>query len=383
MKNLFICFSGIESKEERKRMVKICRYLGGIYSNGLKDVTTHLVTNDVFSQKYYFASQHKMKIMKPEWIQEMWQKSQEGSCNLNPEDPSFDRYKLPIFHKIIASATGLDSNVKKKLMENFEANGGDFSQVFKTATVKIIFLLPKDLDSAKAKAAAKFDIKCVHPSWVDDSIAAGYALPIKDNYIVEKPAFIKASTPTRESAAPEKFHFDNTMLSEITTNSSTAVHMTLEETQRSDRAVQTTISSPRKLHTAPAMQLKTTDKVPKENKNLSTRSLKSLGNVKNDTFKKPGPARSVRESAPPFIQQIEDEKENKTKTDEDTDESFVQFLCGTNVLIYGFTDEESILSLYQDLEKYGANLVDAQFKKLIDYVVTPCEVIELEEPQVN
>lgn len=384
MKNFYICFASFEDKKKKAKLIKYVYYMGGYYSNSLKEITTHLVTNDIHSQKYYYANEHKMKIMKPEWIQDYWEMQQDINFNISPDDESFDNYKLPLFNGIVACSTGIDLPTKRHLMEVIESNGGEFSQTFKTATVNILFMTPKDLDSAKGKAAIKFKIKCAYTSWVFDSIKAGYALPLNDKYLISPS--IKASTPTKETSGLGKFNFDNTMLSDITAVNSTAKHLTFEETQRSTRASVARTSSAG-IQQSYSIQKKVTEKNVMINASTSNRRVRaSSSNVKNDTFKKPPPI------IPSKLSNTRNTLHEKENIQEQTlldisatseDKSYIQILTGQNVFIYGYTETEDMLQMIRECEKLGANVVDASYNKTVDYIITPFTILNLDEPKMK
>lgn len=173
-----------------------------------------------------------MVIMHPDWVNEVWKKTQEG--NVLATDKQFDKYKLPIFFNVVISVTGLTNAEKNKIKTLVEENGGKHSGAFKSDTVDILILERNKSDLSKNdkfKAAVKYGKECLTPDWIYDSIKAGYSLPLK-NYKVEVP--LKASTPTK-TLRSAIFNPDNTQLSMIS-NSSCGKALVLDETQMSTRS---------------------------------------------------------------------------------------------------------------------------------------------------
>lgn len=395
MKNTFICFSSITDQERRAKLRKITTYCGGLHTAGLLEATTHLITEDVFSRKYPFAGEHKINIMKPEWLEDFWQMQQNPKYNLRADDAYFDKYKVPIFYKLTITSTGIDHDEKTKLMKLIEDHGGDFSQAFKSNVVKILLMTNKDIDSQKHKAATKFKIPSIDPKWINDSIAAGYALPL-DKYRIEKIKKIKASTPTKDTST-HNFNFENTMLSDITAIAtdltSNNSHMTLEETGRT--------------HLSKVRDASIRD-MPLIRKSSRSTLKPDCTQNKNDTFKKPQPPRATIGAPSNFPQEYETlqpkksisksisnppaieippapcVEESSSVTDaSDSDLSFIPILAGKTVYLYGYEDDFEIVQLIQDFEKYGGNVVDESYKKKVDYIMTPSKKIELVEPDMD
>lgn len=51
MRDLVVCASKIEPAEKRQ-LEKLIGYMGGMYTNSFMDKVTHLVTEDIFTNKY-------------------------------------------------------------------------------------------------------------------------------------------------------------------------------------------------------------------------------------------------------------------------------------------------------------------------------------------
>lgn len=415
MKDIFVCFASITDQSLKDRLKKLINYMGGLFSNGLKSSTTHLVTDDVFSKKYYVAGELKFKIMRLEWLEEVWRQQQVLDFKLRADDKYFYQYQLPMFHKLVITSTGISVKEKKNIMKLVEENGGEFCQSFSTSVVKILLMTSKDIDCVKHKTALKFKIHCVDVSWIEDSIAAGYSLPL-DKYSIKKETKIKASTPERNTTRMEQFDFENTVLSDI--SASQCSNITLEGTHAmnvtSNQKDQTKLR-PQSAQTAKNaaessnVERRVSRSVSKQllnstasTSNTSTTSTKQDKITKNDTFKKPPPVAQRKEDlksrvssvvqqnvdhiippAPIFDADKDDNDEEENEDHMPEDASFIQILNGKNVLIYGFTQDNEIIQNMQELEKTGANVVDTYYNKTLDYIITPMVVLKSDFPTMK
>jgi BRCA1 C Terminus (BRCT) domain/twin BRCT domain len=373
MKDLFLSFSSVTDPKRKAWLSKVVHYMGGLYGPSLSSCTTHLVTDDVFSKKIPFAIEHNVKIMRLDWIQEIWNQHQNIDFTLRADDDYFNEFKLPIFNKLIFTTTGIDVEEKRELMKMIEDNGGVFSQVFKSSTIKVLITTQNEVNSAKYKAAMKYDIHCLSPEWVRDSISAGYALQMTENYVIC--AKINAmSTP--EKVVPSIHNllpFDNTMLSDITTADFTQKSITLDATTKNlTKNVEKFRSSSRSLRSSlqkPSTSSKVDDK-------------------KNDTFKKPA-LPVVRDTIelppPPQVYAYNRSPAPSTIEFNTDDESIIPILTGKRVFAYGFKEDNEFTQITNECEKYGAHVVDSTFSKQIDYIITPSTPIDQEyhEPQMK
>lgn len=363
MKDMILCFSSIGDPEKKARMRKLIEYMGGFYSNSLTDVVTHVVTEDVFSKKYVHAGSHNIKIMHISWIQEMWKLSQD--FNFVVTQKVHDKFKLKIFHNLIFSSTGLTNEEKKVIVKLVEDNGGEYSNTFKTATVKVLVLKPKDAGNVKYKASMKHSILCIDPSWVIDSVKASYALNT-EKYLIKKEEKIKASTPTKNTSALDKFSFDNTAISDIC--DFTARSIAMDETQKSAITRASSIFPQKRTETA----VRPSTSLRPSKSNISIKS-------KESTFKKPKAlSKETKEDSftvpsPPRFEYTEDA----------SDESFIQILIDKTVCVYGYSNDIDCMHIIKESEKFGAKLVDLSYTKMIDYVITPTEIMDLELPKLK
>lgn len=373
MKGLHVTSSGIGDPERKIELKKRVAYMGGVYTSDLTEDVSHVVTEDVFSKKYNFAANQKLQILHPSWIDELWKLSQTDNFSKRADDDDLiEKYRLKIFSKLVFSSTGLETDQKKKLTKLIEDNGGEYSSTFKTSTVKVLLMFEKDIGSPKHKASVKHNIFCVDPKWIEDSVSAGYALAM-DNYLMKKIGNIKSSTPTKNSSALGRFHFDNTMLSDISETTSRSIAM--DETQRS--------SLTRQSSNFPAQNAKKDRTVTTSNKSslrLTKTKSSDKSKTKDSTFKKPVMPKQAERRTENFAVPSPPKFDY---TDDTADESIIPILTDKTVCVYGYTNDIDGMQVLKECEKLGAKLVDTGYTKQVDYIITSTEIMEMEVPNLK
>lgn len=213
MRDMIICTTSLPS--ERKRKIKeIVNRMGAHYTDNLNEVTTHLVTESVRSVKYETATKHNIKVMHPDWVNKLWEKSLKTHDNFLATDEQFDRYKLPAFFNLNFTSTGLSLKARGDLKSLVEENGGKYSAVFNNQ-IDILILKEESIPNVKFKTAIKLKKFCLTPEWVFESAERGYAMPFQ-NYELQDEKTMKASTPTKNNCSRMTIHNpDQTELSEI------------------------------------------------------------------------------------------------------------------------------------------------------------------------
>lgn len=71
-----------------------------------------------------------MKIMKEEWIYEVWNLSKIDDMSYATEE-FVQKYTLPIFHNLLITSTGISEADKSEIMKLINDNGGTYSGSFK------------------------------------------------------------------------------------------------------------------------------------------------------------------------------------------------------------------------------------------------------------
>lgn len=236
MRKLIICTSGL-TKERRKEIIQLVSFMGGHYSDALREVVTHLVSDNVRSVKYETAVKNNIKVYHPDWVKDVWQKSQNQAINVVATAEQFDCFKLPVFFNLCVTSTGLKIPERNQIKTVVEENGGRYSMSF-NATIDILIMEEDSIGSQKHNAAKKMKKICLRSAWIYESIEIGYLLPY-ESYEHKDPQGMsilkmKASTPTKLSyVSISKFNPDNTQLSDVSRLSSFARDISLSETRNS------------------------------------------------------------------------------------------------------------------------------------------------------
>ena len=150
------------------------------------------------------AQEREIPVMMFSWIEAVWDamggmaSSSVGSesCGMLATDQQFLSHVCPVFFKQVVCVSQLPKKEKNSIKKLVEENGGTYSPALDMNTTTLLVLLSPDGD--KYKAALEWNIKCVSPEFVYDSIQAGYALN-PSNY---KCKVRGSSTPTKGNKMP-------------------------------------------------------------------------------------------------------------------------------------------------------------------------------------
>lgn len=230
----FIITSTNLSKEKKNRIKELVTYMGASYSDHLEKECTHLISETVRSQKYEVASVNQTKVMHPNWVEKVWEKSQKLG-NIPADDPEFDCFLLPCFNGVCFTSTGLTTKERDKLKNLIEENGGQYNATFNNS-IDMLLMEASSIGTLKYNHAIRLKKICLTPAWVYDSLKIGYALRL-EKYIFEDktlsvPKPIKISTPTKENTTINKFYPDSTMLSDLSRITTYQRNDSIDETMR-------------------------------------------------------------------------------------------------------------------------------------------------------
>jgi topoisomerase (DNA) II binding protein 1 len=232
MQGLAVCSTNIK-KEEKEELRELVNFMGGVYLDDLKVEVTHLISDTVRSVKYELAAKKGVKIMHPDWVRNVWRKSQESKSIVRATDEQFDTHKLPCFFSLCITSTGLKLADRGDCKNKVEENGGTYSANF-NKLIDILITTESSIGSDKFKLAKKLNKFCLAQEWIKESIEHGYAMPFAD---YEVKGLVKMSTPTKAGSKADhtisKFNPDSTQLSEISRVSSFNPDVSLSETQGS------------------------------------------------------------------------------------------------------------------------------------------------------
>lgn len=223
-----VCTSGLKTIEKND-VERLVQYMGGNFlANDLAMNTTYLVTNTTMSIKYEKAVENGIRCVTLDWVHRMWQLSTTEGVVLDASnaDKLYAEHRIPHFHKLGITSTGIAQAQRTQLKTLIEANGGIFYGSFKSELINILVACRSQTGSEKFRAAVKCRKLCLTPEWFFDSVTRGYTLPVNDYCVVAPLAepsvrtkVAAASTPTKTMPVNESaFNADCTNLSDIMGN---------------------------------------------------------------------------------------------------------------------------------------------------------------------
>lgn len=233
MQDLVISTSGM-SIDNKRQIEQLVLWMGGFYVDDLSTSVSHLVASIVTSKKYESAKITGIKVMHPDWVKDVWNRSKNE--NILGTHQEFDKHFLPIFYGLQVCSTGLDVSVKKNIQSLVELNKGTFSSSFKSSTTDILILNRGQENSEKYKVAIQRKKDCLTPDWIIDSVKTGYALPVEKYKVLSN---LKVSTPNK--IAPTSSDFDCSNISVISHFGKSSDH-TINETMSSNDSIRSVSS---------------------------------------------------------------------------------------------------------------------------------------------
>ncbi|KAK3930026.1 DNA topoisomerase 2-binding protein 1-A [Frankliniella fusca] len=215
MKDLVITSSGggVEAKKEIKERVEL---MAGTYIKNFSEKTTHVVVCSVSSTKYEKALELGIPVRTHEWVNAVWTKSLNEY--ILATDEIFNHYKCPPFLNLNVCSSGITTREQERLRNVVTKHGGTFDGAF---SQKINVLVVKQPKGEKYKYAQQWDVPCVEPKWIYDSVQNGHALPtksyeVKGGRAASSPSDTDASVTFSANVSTIQFdqrtHIDETVL---------------------------------------------------------------------------------------------------------------------------------------------------------------------------
>ena len=127
----------------------------------------------VKSQKYDVAIRKEIPIYTEEWVEKLWDVGTHE--NVRADDKRFLRYACPALKGLIICVSQMARKDKDAIRKKIEAHGGIYSPVLDME--KTAILITPTTSGDKYEYARKWQIPCVGPDWVLDSIDRGHCLP--------------------------------------------------------------------------------------------------------------------------------------------------------------------------------------------------------------
>ena len=173
-----IVSSSCFTKEEVVEIEQRVKLMGGIYSGNLMNNTTHLITDEVHSQKYSSAYNIRIPVVLRSWLDEAWALSS-SNPNFVALNRSFTkRHRCPVFRKCNVVVTAFIGDERDVVISLLQANGANYSaNIVVEGELQTTHLVAKRSGSLKYASAAKSCLRIVTKDWVTDCIEKGYRLP--------------------------------------------------------------------------------------------------------------------------------------------------------------------------------------------------------------
>ncbi|GAB1609328.1 DNA topoisomerase 2-binding protein 1-like [Argonauta hians] len=245
MKDTIISCTNID-KVLRESLHEKILMMGGEIQRNFTEIVTHLVAGMVGSSKYQVASNLKKHIMLPDWVNAVWETSQEGHRSVHCNDEKFQKYTCPLFKGLIITVSGLESSERKKVKQLVEMEGGVYSGEMKVD--ECTHLILNEPKGQKYSFALRFNIQIVKSSWLYDSIEAGYCL-VETNYQLKPDdpnsfSEMKTSTPTKDNCEPKERYLPNvSMINQLSETAVSVADTTMSQADKHSRNFESDISS--------------------------------------------------------------------------------------------------------------------------------------------
>ncbi len=136
------------------------------------------------------AIRKEIPIYTAEWLEKLWEAGKDE--NVRADDKRFLRYACPALKGLVVCISQMSRKDKETLRRKIESHGGIYDGVLDME--KTAILITPTTAGDKYGYARKWQIPCLSPDWIFDSIDRGHCLPTLD-YRIDR---AKVSTPTKD-----------------------------------------------------------------------------------------------------------------------------------------------------------------------------------------
>ncbi|XP_022238533.1 protein ECT2-like [Limulus polyphemus] len=136
MRQLILCFTGFRKKEDMCNMATLIHHMGGSIRKDFNTKITHLVANSTAGEKYRYAANLGIPIMREDWIYKTWEKRHEKSCLAT--DESLMELRLQPFFGCRLTFLGFQEDEKKHMEEITVQNGGQVTEPSESACSHVV-----------------------------------------------------------------------------------------------------------------------------------------------------------------------------------------------------------------------------------------------------
>ncbi|CAD6184972.1 unnamed protein product [Caenorhabditis auriculariae] len=195
-----VCFTGIEM-DRRKSLREKVSWMNGIFTDKLFPGVTHLIASkaDSQSEKYKECGRAGIPIMKPEWIEDLWEKAANNSEVTAKHPDILEAYKMPLFEGLCITMSGIVGEDRTANGRLIELNGGKLLPNMPRS--RCTHLITDKVAGEKFNKATEWGtVRIVHSRWLRKCIAAGYILDeAKYHPKIATIDKIRSSTPVKDA----------------------------------------------------------------------------------------------------------------------------------------------------------------------------------------
>jgi len=94
--------------------------MNGYVSSSYTKAVTHVVSDNILSEKSTLAYAHGIPVMTTNWVDAVWENCQVDL--LHATDSKYVKYGCPVFHKLVICLSQISVDMKKALKNAIEAN---------------------------------------------------------------------------------------------------------------------------------------------------------------------------------------------------------------------------------------------------------------------
>lgn len=105
----------------QKHITQLIQRMNGIVTPIISSGVTHVVADNIISEKCTIAYESGIPVMTSEWVKTVWENTQNDLSHAT--DPQYVKFACPVFHKLVICVSQVSLDMKTALRNAIEANG--------------------------------------------------------------------------------------------------------------------------------------------------------------------------------------------------------------------------------------------------------------------